>query len=246
MPALSPDQVNSLLVKKLIQDLVIECTSNTQVVVKSGSRAGADDGAVIMQLASDLTLDITVAGKNGLDTGSEASDTWYYLWMIYNPATEEVAGVLSVSATAPTLPSGFTKKRLVGAVRNDGSSNFRTFIQRGTRVQYLTGASVLSAGSATAFTAISLTSAIPSGTDSILYEVRVNDTTTATPNAILSLDGTSNSVAVNASLTGSGATSFLNTGLMELVNNLTDQIWYRVTQVQDDCDIWVDGFTLNL
>ena len=52
--------------------------------------------------AVNLTVDITVSGVNGLDTGSEAASTWYYIWVIYNGTT--VAGLLSTSATAPTMP----------------------------------------------------------------------------------------------------------------------------------------------
>lgn len=132
---LQPLQINEYLTKKIIQDLVIECSSNTQVVISSGSAAGADDGAIVMEAASNLTLDITNVGvKNGLDTGTEASDTWYYIYLIWNPNTAEVAGLLSASATAPTLPAGFTKKRLVGAVRNEGASNFIPFSQIGANV----------------------------------------------------------------------------------------------------------------
>lgn len=161
MPALAPDQVNALLVKKLIQDLVIECSSATQAVIKSGSRAGADDGSVIIEAPSDLTLDITTSGKNGLDTGAEASDTWYYLYLIFNPDTEEVAGLISASATAPTLPSGFTKKRLVGAVRNDGSSDFIRFYQLDVNHYYEARQQVSSVASNTLQT-ISVASYVPS------------------------------------------------------------------------------------
>lgn len=133
---LMPFQVNEYLTKKIIQNLVIECTNTTQVVVKSGSVAGMDDGSLVVDLASDLTLDITVSGKNGLDTGIEASNTWYYVWLIYDPATQEIAGLLSASVASPTLPSGFTKKRLVGAVRNDGSSDFIRFKQCGNLFSY--------------------------------------------------------------------------------------------------------------
>lgn len=44
-----------------------------------------DDGTVISTF--DKTVDITVAGAGGLDTGSEASSTYYYLLVIYNGAT---------------------------------------------------------------------------------------------------------------------------------------------------------------
>lgn len=140
---LALDQINAEIVRELLRDLVIECTSSTQVVIKQDSRAGSDDGQAILHAASDLTLDITASGKNGLDTGAEAADTWYYIWMIYNPGTQETAGLLSASATSPTLPSGFTKKRLVGAVRNNGSSDFILFVQRGVDVAIEQGATYL-------------------------------------------------------------------------------------------------------
>jgi uncharacterized Zn ribbon protein len=68
-----------------------------------------------------------VAGTNagGLDTGSLANNTPYYIYQIYNPST----GVADIIATAtfgsPTLPSGFTKKRHFGDFFTDGSANIR-------------------------------------------------------------------------------------------------------------------------
>lgn len=70
----------------------------------------------------NLTVDITDLGViNGLDTGTEAIDTWYYLWVIYNPTTQITAGLISTSPTAPTLPSGYTYQALVSAVLNDST-----------------------------------------------------------------------------------------------------------------------------
>jgi hypothetical protein len=82
-----------------------------------------------------LTADITVTGANGLDTGAEAANKWYSIWVIDNGTT--TASLLSESATAPTLPSGYTFKARVGWVRNDGSSNFIRFKQVNRRVQYI-------------------------------------------------------------------------------------------------------------
>lgn len=79
-----------------------------------------------------LTVDITTSGANGLDTGAEAASTWYYAWVIYDGTT--VAGLLSASSTAPTLPANYTYKALVGCVRNNGSSNFVSFYQAGRDV----------------------------------------------------------------------------------------------------------------
>ena len=87
----------------------------------------------------DLTLNMATAGAGGLSTGSEASATWYFFHVIYDPDADEVDGIFDVSATAPTLPSGFTLSKCYGAVYNDGSSNFLAFTQRNDDVQYTAG-----------------------------------------------------------------------------------------------------------
>jgi hypothetical protein len=79
-------------------------------------------------------VDITASGAGGLDTGAEGASTWYYLWVIWNPATGTVKGLFSTSSSAPTMPSGYTFKLLVGAARNDGSSNLIYFWQEDNRV----------------------------------------------------------------------------------------------------------------
>ncbi len=79
-----------------------------------------------------LTLDITVAGALGLDTGAEAASTWYHAWVIWDGTT--LSCILSLSTTAPTMPGTYTWKAYIGAVRNDAGSNFIRFIQRGKMV----------------------------------------------------------------------------------------------------------------
>lgn len=98
-----------------------------EVVLKSASNS-------MVASAVNLTVAITSSGANGLDTGTEATSTWYYLWVIYNPVTGTTAGLMSTSATAPTLPSGYTFKALVGAVYNDSASDFDTVYQADRRV----------------------------------------------------------------------------------------------------------------
>lgn len=65
-----------------------------------------------------------VAGANGLDVGaanSQAASTYYYTYVIWNGTT--VAGLLSLSATSPTLPSGYTHFARTGWVRTDATAN---------------------------------------------------------------------------------------------------------------------------
>jgi len=59
----------------------------------------------------------------GLDTGTVAADTFYYLFAIYNPTTQTSDALFSISSTSPTLPSGYTKKKFLKKVRTDASGN---------------------------------------------------------------------------------------------------------------------------
>jgi len=101
-----------------------------EIAVENSSNAYATLRAV------SLTVAGTSVGANGLDTGTLATSTWYSLWIIWNGTT--AAGLMSLSATAPTLPSGYTHKARVGWVRTDSTANKYplSFIQAGKTVQY--------------------------------------------------------------------------------------------------------------
>lgn len=101
-----------------------------EIVVASAANAYATLRAV------SLSINSAGSGANGLDTGTLAANTWYSVWVIYNGTT--VAGLLSVSATSPTLPGGYTHKARIGWIRTDGTANKYplSFVQYGRRVQY--------------------------------------------------------------------------------------------------------------
>lgn len=112
-------------------------------------------------------------GINGMDVGaagSQAASTWYYVWAIWNGTT--LAGLLSLSSTAPTMPAGYTYKALVSVVRTDSTANKYpiSFIQAGLDWQYkpaagsnLVGAvpQVASGSTSSTVTAIGLTAVVP-------------------------------------------------------------------------------------
>jgi hypothetical protein len=122
-PAEADADVTSAHTADDVKNLVIARVNNTDVDVNVDyvQVEGYNLSSV------DLTIDITVSGANGLDTGSEAADTWYSIWVIYNPTIDTSAGLLSTSVTSPTMPSGYTKSRRVGWVKNDSFSNFEPF-----------------------------------------------------------------------------------------------------------------------
>lgn len=87
-----------------------------------------------------LTIAGTSVGANGLDAGTINTSTWYSVWVIWDGTT--TAGLLSTSATAPTLPGVYTHKTRVGWIRTDATANKYplAFKQYGREVRYVVGA----------------------------------------------------------------------------------------------------------
>jgi hypothetical protein len=71
------------------------------------------------------------SGANGLDTGSVAASTWYHVWAISKAAAASPDILFSLSATAPTMPSTYTLKRRIGAIKTDVGLNIILFTQTG-------------------------------------------------------------------------------------------------------------------
>lgn len=95
----------------------------------------SNNGVVYRNIATTTTVDLTASGINGLDTGSEASNTTYYIWLIGNDIGG-IYGLFSTSATAPTVPPGYNYKRRFGFVRNNSSGNLLGFSQTNDMYQY--------------------------------------------------------------------------------------------------------------
>lgn len=111
--------------------------TNATVTITADSicvKDSANNQAVLNSVS--VTPSLSGSGVNGLDTGVSAANTWYYAWVIWDGTT--TAGLLSLSATSPTLPVGYTHKARVGTARSDGTGNKYpfAFTQYGRRVRY--------------------------------------------------------------------------------------------------------------
>jgi len=139
----------------------VNATNPTYQIDVDADHLKLDDSTQLLANIN-LTIDITASGANGLDTGSEAANTWYSIWVIHNPTTDTVAGLLSTSTLTPTMPSGYTRKRRVGWVRNDGSSNFLKFHKMGDWWYFATRQEIIDTYSpASSFTDLDCSSAAP-------------------------------------------------------------------------------------
>lgn len=155
--AVSPPHNNTLAPHR---GLVIKYVSATTVDLDATEVTLYTSGGVAKKFATlNETLDITASGANGLDTGSEATSTWYHIWGI-GKSDGTLDGVLSVSASAPTLPAGYTYYGYLGAVYNNGSGNFVTFVQSGNKVTQ-SNTLVVNAQTNASFTSVSLTAVVP-------------------------------------------------------------------------------------
>lgn len=163
-----------------VNGLAVLRLSATQVQIGAGTARDFTNAADVVNGAT-LTVDISVIGVNGLDVGPEFANTFYAIHVISGPAVA-TAGILSLSATAPTFPTGYTNARRVGWVRNDATANFRQFSYFGsghTRTceynnEPRANLQALTAGAATAFTNVSLAAFLPSTARRAELELDIN------------------------------------------------------------------------
>lgn len=121
------------------RNLTIKVTSATALSVSADAALLENAKGQVRRFSTvSETINITSSGAGGLDTGSEAVSTWYAVHLI-GKEDGTLAGLLSASATAPTLPTGYTYFAPSGWVRNDSSGNLLRTIKHNDWVQYIIG-----------------------------------------------------------------------------------------------------------
>jgi hypothetical protein len=69
--------------------------------------------------------------SGALDTGTITASTWYHVFLIKRVDTGVVDVLISLSATAPTLPASYTLFRRIGSLLTNASSQWVLFSQLG-------------------------------------------------------------------------------------------------------------------
>jgi hypothetical protein len=116
---------------------------------------------VIVLNSISLSLNINGAGLNGLDTGIKTNSTKYFVWIIYNPTTLVVGGLLSLSSVVPTLPSGFSYYELFSFARTNSSGDLLGARHRSDTYRYKFWPTIAVGYSARAWLAVDVTSYVP-------------------------------------------------------------------------------------
>lgn len=200
-----------------------------------------------------ITCNISTAGPaaNGRDQSAAFSaSTWLHLYFIWNGTT--LATVASLSSTGPTLPSGYTYWFYVGAVYLNSSSQLVKTRYRGPRAFYYSQLSVVSNGSATTQTAVSIATAVPPNAQtaqvSASGQLNCNSTGVAQSFVAVRVDTGLDAFAIPISSTTSGVG--LSSGIQDVPNigqNLY-YLWYSETNPANislrQAQLGIAGFTI--
>ncbi|WP_373531907.1 hypothetical protein [Vampirovibrio sp.] len=137
---------NPVLHKNGVSGKVPVYNNSSSLQLKAGLCARNSTNATDIEIAADITLTLNSNGLNGLDTGTKAASTWYFVYLIKNSADGTTGALFSTTNEASsgsiTLPTGYDLKRqLALAVRTDDSSDIMPFYIPGgwptrTQVRY--------------------------------------------------------------------------------------------------------------
>jgi hypothetical protein len=221
--------------------------ATNDIDIASGEAASTETNPVLMVLASALTkrLDASWAvgtGNGGLDTGSIADGT-YHVWLIQRSDTGVVDVLFSTSASSPTMPANYDRKRRIGSFIRV-SSTIRPFVQDGDDFWYLVpyaSGPYANAGSS----AVDRTLVSPAGLR-LKVHVAFSVTSGSGNNYIAITD--KNLTAFNASndpYDGVGnATTFIGRGLKSLYTDTSSGVAVRQsgTHASDSYTLWTRGW----
>lgn len=126
---------------------------------KRGSLSVVNEAVMTKRLDAAWTAG---TGNGGLDAGGKTPGLTYHLHSIVNNTTGVFDGLFSLSVTAPTVPTGWSRVQRLASVLVDGSGNIRPFTQVVNRFTLTNPVAELTETSLQPLSAITLSS-VPSG-----------------------------------------------------------------------------------
>lgn len=200
----------------------------------------------VYDTAGNITIDCnTGTGANCIDTGSLAASTWYYIWVIFSPSTAAEAGLLSLSSTAPTLPSGYTLYRRVGFCRTTADTEIRDFHTNAYgRHYYDTYYQILTNGTQTSFTAVDCSTLVPPTSTLFIGFMSTNDNDPTTAIKLRATGDTNFQSNVYSSITGATNVTTISTVMQP--TNSSQSVDYLVDTGDAAGNLYITGCDDNL
>jgi len=226
-------------------------TPNTKLDVASGSILDST-GTFQLSLAASVTVNAANTGLNGIDTGALAASTLYAVLLVSDPVTQQPAGaMISLSATAPLLPFGYSAFACVGFIATDASTHFlKGYWTAGNSSSRLfmydaPQATAITAGAATSYTAVGLGALVPAVDNTPVWVASALTPSAAGRGVFLQpAGGTGNAVSILGQVTSVVVNS--NSLVMSKLATGVASVAYRVSTGTDAVALSVAGYQFNI
>lgn len=198
-------------------------------------------------LSSSKTLNLATTGINGLDTGSLAASTLYYVFAVGDSSSNNDPGFLASLSSTPSLPSGYDMYRRVLRFLTDGSSLVLSFTQTGNGIDrtitYDTILQVLTTGHATTFTDVSCSASVPATATSVNFVASITPNTAGNQLKLRAKGSSSTNGSVQ--ITGAVA-SVAQTMQLMCPCSAAAAVQYLLSNSSDAGNLWVAGYVDSL
>ena len=220
-----------------IDGMALSYATTTTLTVAAGTATNGNAVANtnIITIPAAVTISTTVVGAGGLDVGTIAASTKYYVYAIGSSSnyaaaanTQQVytnpypGSALISTSTTPSLPLNYDMYRYIGSVYTTSGSVFEPFRQYGNGTErtmmYVTAVAELSGGTSATYANIDVDSSIPKVGLQAILKVAVTPTAAADACHILPYGVTS----TNGFVTVSG-------DVAAVVNTVTGQLCAAVS-----------------
>jgi len=209
------------------------------------------DDSKQISFSDTVTVDLSLTGAGGLDTGAEAADSWYAALVIGDSSSVNLAkGMFTASPDSPTLPAGYDLYRRAGWVRNNASSNLLKFGHHGSGGSKHMGywedrgnLRVLINGNSTTFAAVSTATLVPPGARRV---TTVADYDPKNPNRAARIREFGNPSTSPVIRLQNSASSLNSTAPFTLHVGPAQRFEYSVESPQDKFTVMISGYTDDL
>ena len=236
-----------------ISGMNVSVASTSVIAIAPGQCRDSNDN-IDIPVSSAEYLNSAVNGVNGLDAGSLAASTNYAVYEIADSSNKlPAAGLISLwSNQYPLVPFGYDSLRLIGLAPTDSSTHFtQAAILNAVNYKgyYLSPAVGVTASNATSFTAIDLSSAIPTTTDPFVIALATVTFIPAAIGDVVQFRPTGSTATANlATIVGlqAGVAQTQTIALHCGVGSSKPEVDYKVTASGDSVSITIYGYYVTL
>lgn len=224
--------------------------------INFGAGVAFDSTGAAALIGSALTKQLDVAWAVGTNAGGRMSaaaiaNTTYHCFAILNDSDNSVDYGFDVSATAPTMPTGYTLFRRVGSILREGAT-IVAFVQDGDRFERQTPVNDINAANP-GTAAVTATMSVPIGINVVgVFWAKLDDATPAAATAMILTDLAMADSAPSINLSqlryaaSGAAVPITASGEVMVRTNTSAQIRYRISASDADRTVnigtmgWID------